>query len=114
MAQYASLVAMALLSPRIALSQLCTKYEKEVAERAFLPALVFQDYHMQLDANTYGIGGHQTSLLECHHRSPVGFGWNWTRGETNRTCADPGMCRSPDCFADFNLMSLRYKQDGYS
>ena len=86
---------------------------------------------LELKGNVYGVGGHRTSMRQCffaggadggrvraladdphdtHEHDHSGrseriFGWNWTRGHTERACADPeGLagCKAPACFADFS------------
>lgn len=102
--------------------------------------------NFRLDGNTYGAGGHASTMKQCLFNTTTdgasgassGFGWNWTRGRTNTTCAAPPgpdganaahtvrrragsfkdaaaahtsaapSCKAPSCFADFTFSSVAY------
>jgi len=65
---------------------------------------------LHLAGNTYGVGGHVTTMQQCLYKDDdsTTFGWNWTRGQTNRSCSAHGHCKSPKCYADFSFAQVNY------
>lgn len=84
----------------------CVTYTAEVAAPKF-PSLNLPFEGWDFDSNSYGVGGRRTSLQKCLLDSGDGtFGWNWTRGLTEPTCATT--CKAPDCYADFSFAAATY------
>ena len=87
----------------------CIRYHNEVAGHK-APMLALPNTSLRLEGNFYGVGGHKTILSECwwyNGSSPLmSFGWNWTRGNTDRNCSEK--CQAPQCYADFSFAGVSY------
>jgi len=102
-------LALATLIILPAAADTCISFSNEVATGG-VKGMDIPGSPLRLGGNTYGVGGHVTTMQQCLYKEDglPSFGWNWTRGQTNRTCPAHGHCKSPECYADFSFAQVDY------